>query len=361
MSSSSISSSPESSPKRPPRYGVARPLAGQKRSRGKALELPPRKRPTHADPLVHHGRHFGRAVFAFANMHALISAGLSLDEDEAPDTQQGRREARVFDMLLKMVPGLEDRLYSEDVDESDVLEIATLLQKGASSSRSDDTKSLKGVVIDWITPNGESLRPPIARNIKTERGFNHPRTGFLLCPRGWIGTILRLLPQQAPDLSGGRSLLSPLSILKSNISPGFKHIFTSPSSVDDDPKATRSGNARLHGMSSVTKASIAYVATQIRFALSSAGIFCRTDKETDSETFYTSLLELFEDPEEQDEVKDLLTWWNKQIFPSFSTFRRVIPADSVLSKMKARRAALKALDMNKGKGRSVDEEDSGDS
>lgn len=43
----------------------------------------------------------------------------------------------------------------------------------------------------------------------------------------------------------------------------FKHVFTSPSSVDKEPKATRSGNARLHNMTHVTPASIAYVATQV--------------------------------------------------------------------------------------------------
>ncbi|KAG6912633.1 hypothetical protein DXG01_013209, partial [Tephrocybe rancida] len=43
----------------------------------------------------------------------------------------------------------------------------------------------------------------------------------------------------------------------------FKHIFTSPSSVEKENKATRSGNARIHGMVSVTRASIAYVATQV--------------------------------------------------------------------------------------------------
>jgi hypothetical protein len=43
-----------------------------------------------------------------------------------------------------------------------------------------------------------------------------------------------------------------------------KHIFTSPSSVDhDEPKATRSGNAHIHGMACVTKGSLAYVATQV--------------------------------------------------------------------------------------------------
>ena len=44
----------------------------------------------------------------------------------------------------------------------------------------------------------------------------------------------------------------------------YKHIFTSPSSVDKIAKATRSGNARIHGMTHVTLASIAYIATQAR-------------------------------------------------------------------------------------------------
>jgi hypothetical protein len=43
----------------------------------------------------------------------------------------------------------------------------------------------------------------------------------------------------------------------------FKHIFTSPSSVEKDAKATRSGNARIHGMTQVTTVSLAYVATQV--------------------------------------------------------------------------------------------------
>lgn len=47
----------------------------------------------------------------------------------------------------------------------------------------------------------------------------------------------------------------------------FKHIFTSPSSVEKEAKATRSGNARIHGMTQVTRASIAYAATQVRIII----------------------------------------------------------------------------------------------
>ena len=43
----------------------------------------------------------------------------------------------------------------------------------------------------------------------------------------------------------------------------FKHAFTSPSSADKELKATRSGNACLHGMTCVMPGSIAYIATQV--------------------------------------------------------------------------------------------------
>ena len=64
------------------------------------------------------------------------------------------------------------------------------IQKGASSARADDTKSLKSAILDWITPRGQPLNPPLARNVKSDRGFHHERTGALLCPAGldWSST-----------------------------------------------------------------------------------------------------------------------------------------------------------------------------
>ena len=105
----------------------------------------------------------------------------------------------------------------------------------------------------------------------------------------------------------------------------------SPSSVKREAKATCSGNAHLHGMTNVTAASIAYIATQVRvwstnfcdaskylkslcqvhFSLSSSPVFCRLDTISDSERFYLSVLELFNDIEELNEVNDLLAWWNR--------------------------------------------------
>jgi hypothetical protein len=66
----------------------------------------------------------------------------------------------------------------------EILLTACKLQKGLSGARADDTKGLKGAILDWITPSGQSLTPPIAQNVKIDRGFNHEHTGSLLCPAG---------------------------------------------------------------------------------------------------------------------------------------------------------------------------------
>jgi hypothetical protein len=50
---------------------------------------------------------------------------------------------------------------------------------------------------------------------------------------------------------------------------------------------------------------------QAGFALASSPVFSRTDTVTDSERFYNTVLDLFEDVEEHKEVNDLQIWWNQ--------------------------------------------------
>jgi hypothetical protein len=51
-----------------------------------------------------------------------------------------------------------------------------------SGARGNDTKSLKGAVLEWITPKGQVLNLPIAQNVKSDCGFRHECTSALLCP-----------------------------------------------------------------------------------------------------------------------------------------------------------------------------------
>ncbi|KAF8074612.1 hypothetical protein FPV67DRAFT_1408440 [Lyophyllum atratum] len=156
-----------------------------RRPRENSLQFGPRKKATSADPLVGHGRHFGRTVHALCRIHTLINNGMKHEVDynknpEHPFSIQEQREYLVYRQLLQIVPGFEERLYDGSPEE--IQHLADMIQKGSSNARSDDTKSLKGAILDWITQTGGTLTPKLSRNVKHDRGFNHPCTGALLCP-----------------------------------------------------------------------------------------------------------------------------------------------------------------------------------
>ncbi|KAG1824027.1 hypothetical protein EV424DRAFT_1472015 [Suillus variegatus] len=315
-----------------------------------------------SNPLVLHGRHFGQTVFALCNYPALLTSGiLRLEESQDPLIEDYptdiRREHRVFMELLDSYPGLLDRLTSGE--EEDIIHVGEMLGKGASGAQGDDTKTLKSAVIEWLVPRGQVVIPPLSRNIKSDRGFNHEVTGALLCPAGldWSNVETKeslksgetaVRGDQWPIFLYAGYVYDPedpwKGLLRSDILVyGFKHVFTSPSSVDKEPKATRSGNVYLHGMKSITRGSLAYIATQVRFSLSSSSVFSRTDTVTDSENFYHSILDLLEDPYESEEVGDLMMWWTRRVFPNSSSSQRSISKNSVLSKIREKCAALQAV------------------
>ncbi|KAH6880216.1 hypothetical protein BKA70DRAFT_1239012 [Coprinopsis sp. MPI-PUGE-AT-0042] len=353
-SSDSSSSETEATPSR---YGTVGRITARKQKRPTALVAAPRKKPIKATPFRRHGRHFGRTVFAFTNIHPLLIAGMTMDAGthRRPDSARARKEYRVYRQLLDLVPNLEQLLNDP---ETDIDSISDQIQEGMNNARSDDTKGLKTAIVDWIT-EGQPNDPHLRRNAKAGRGYQSDTTGKLLCPVGvdWNDPIQKeALRNHELVVTGAqwphcmyedetcdsddpwKGLLKNHLLVKA-----FKFIFLSPSSVDGDKSATRAGNARLHGMTSVTKASLAYVATQVRFALSSATVFSRTDEEMDSEAFYNSVIEFLEDPEEQEEASALLDWWNGTVFSAYSRdVRRVAPEKSALSMLRQRRMRLKA-------------------
>ncbi|KIM51927.1 hypothetical protein SCLCIDRAFT_1224132, partial [Scleroderma citrinum Foug A] len=223
----------------------------------------PRKKLTTQDPLT-----------LITNGIVLMSEDVDINDESLTAIEW--KEYAVFKELLHMVPSLETRLVESS--EETVTTMAELIQKGINGARADDTKGVKIAIINWITLKGQSLSPHIPQNMKSGRGFNHERTGALLCPAGldWanIKTRTKLINGQFQvagdqwpvflyadytyDVEDPWNGLLHSGLLVS----AFKHIFTSPSLVDQEPKATHSGNAQIHGMRSMTKASIAYVATQ---------------------------------------------------------------------------------------------------
>ncbi|KAG2094638.1 uncharacterized protein F5147DRAFT_584979 [Suillus discolor] len=324
---------------------------------GSALHSGPRKKSASSNPLVLHGRHFGRTVFALCNYPALLTSGI-LRLEELQDTPiedypaDVRQEHRVFIELVNSYPGLLDHLMNGE--DEDIVHVGELMGKGASGARGNNTKTLKSAVLEWLVPRGQAVIPPLARNIKSDRGFNHKVTGTLLCPAGldWSNA------ETKQSLKSGETAVRgdqwPMFLYAGYVYDsedpwkgllrslfGFKHVFTSPSSVDKEPKTMRSGNAYLHGMKMVTKGSLAYIAMQVRFSLSSSSVFSRTDTVTNSENFYHSILDLLEDPEESQEVVDLMIWWTRRVFPNSSSSQRGVSKNSALAKIREKQAALR--------------------
>ncbi|KAG2052982.1 hypothetical protein BDR06DRAFT_982939 [Suillus hirtellus] len=135
--------------------------------------------------------------------------------------------------------------------------------------------TLKYAVLEWLVPRGQAVILPLSHNIKSDHGFNHEVTGALLCPAGYV--------YDPEDPWRG--------LLRSNLL-----IF-------------------------------------VQFSLSSSSVFSRTDTVTDSENFYHTILDLLDDPDEIQEVTDLMTWWTHWVFPNSSCLH-------TLSKIQEKRDAL---------------------
>ncbi|KAL4063074.1 hypothetical protein J3A83DRAFT_4362664 [Scleroderma citrinum] len=271
------------------------------------------------DPLVHHGCHFCRAVHAFCNMQMLIMNGLHTMSDDAPEDET--------------LPAACIAYYSECKEH---------IQKGANGTRADDTKGMKGLIIDWITPKGQSLIPHIHYNVKSGCGFNHVCTGALLCPAGlnWnnLETCTKLTNgeiqvagDQWPMFLYANYMYDPEDPWNGLLCSGLliSIRLNDACSVDQEPKATCSGNAHIHSMCSMMKVSLAYITTQV---------FSCTDLMMDCECFYNSILELLNDPDEKGEVDQLMAWWNHQVFALYSDIKWFLSKNSALSRICAKMA-----------------------
>jgi hypothetical protein len=110
------------------------------------------------------------------------------------------QEAHIFQELLKLYYGLEDRLADAEPEEVQLIGdlvrmssavnccqnyiITTQIQKGINASRADDTKGMKGTILEWITPSNGKLIPKLHQKHEFDQGFQHETTGSLLCPAG---------------------------------------------------------------------------------------------------------------------------------------------------------------------------------
>ncbi|KAG9309380.1 hypothetical protein JVU11DRAFT_10630 [Chiua virens] len=276
------------------------------------------------------------------------------DEEQESMTAAERQEYMVFRELLHLAPGLEARLMGSS--EGEVVTTAELIQRGASGARANDTKGMKSTIIDWITPKGQSLNPHIPRNNKSGHGFNHERTGALLCPVGldWSNAETRnKLVNGQIQVAGDKwpvflyanysynpedpwngllrsgllisvHILRPFNFAILGLSPSDRH-----SNIFLLPQALLIKNQRQHDQEM-------HVFTVCGLSLRhrSPMLLPRLASHLHSECFYNSILELLFDPDEKEEVDQLLLWWNWQVFPLYADIEHVPSKNSALARIR---------------------------
>ncbi|KAH9933863.1 uncharacterized protein B0H18DRAFT_870190 [Fomitopsis serialis] len=230
-----------------------------------------------------------------------------------------KKQHGLFDTLRELDPNLEEHLR----DGEHTSDIAALIDAGRDGACSTDAQSLKKAILDWVHPDGGALIPPLPRDSRVGHRFAHVDTGRLLCPThlDWDDAKIHkklqnrtavVTADQCPTFLYGdltyddddpwEGLFRGQILVQT-----FKYIFTSPSSASKEgAQPTKPANALLHNMQSVTLASLVYVATQVRVALSSAAFFSKSHAEI--KHFYDTMLNQPCDPAEEDEINELLTW-----------------------------------------------------
>ncbi|KAG1895855.1 uncharacterized protein F5891DRAFT_1193669 [Suillus fuscotomentosus] len=295
------------------------------------------------------GRGFRRIVALFDGVEDLVSENdrrydLEDDHDHDAATIDQDRLAEGYNVLTRTLPWFLKTVTDMEHDE-----------QGADGARGDDTSKLKTLISDWVN---RELKPdpPVDHDDKNCHGFINEACGRLLCPAelDWNDPAVRTgIRDQSEgyvvtDLSFPSFLYEKYNANSDDLEEGlfkgrilvqgYKAVFTSPSSAKDidgngDGADIVENNRRvkkaLSGitvkkhvvqiikMDKVTPHSIAYIACQVRFALSSVTSWRSVDGDFDYIQFWQTIVDFFERPPGREawrRVTRLLEWWTIKVF-----------------------------------------------
>ncbi|KAG8920387.1 hypothetical protein FRC02_000944 [Tulasnella sp. 418] len=316
-------------------------------------DRPARRKRGPGDDRVRIGKHAARTLrIAFradvvfrVGLKFMASAGWSSPEmekdiDGFPDGPFS--DLGLFFQLVKQIPGCLEKLQEDDEMGSYRNDVTAALEQGANTARSDDCRGLKSAILDMLSDYCENRS---SRRVKHNRGFNDVALGKLLCPlrfdwedpftrtqlqNGDIRPTLHELPQFLyrdfiiDETRRTEGLFESELLIKA-----ARYIFIAPSAmdnVDTSSRSTRPGNAALNNMQSITIPAIAYVATIVRFSLSSDETFtikCGTTGKGgfDYWSFYRGIIETLRDPIVKDtRTPRIMEYWNSRLWEPTTTF-----------------------------------------
>lgn len=301
------------------------------------------------------GRALRRVVSLFDNIEDLVTENdrrLEDDSDQDSTIGQDRRQMG-YVALTNTLTWFHKR--SVELEYEDYIHMLKMLRHGADSARGDDTSKLKALVSDWVN---RDFKPdsPVDSDDKHSRGFTNDACGQLLCPAelDWSNPIVkagirdRLEGYIVTDLSFPAYMYDKYTADPNDLEAGlfkgkiliqgYKAVFTSPSSAKDiegdgdgadviqnNRRARRTFAgikvkkhvAQIIKMRKVTPRSIAYIACQVRFALSSVTSWRSVDGDFDYVQFWQTIVDFFERApgrEARRRTDKLLEWWTRKVF-----------------------------------------------
>ncbi|KAG1765223.1 hypothetical protein EDD22DRAFT_951214 [Suillus occidentalis] len=303
------------------------------------------------------GRAVRRVVALFDSIEDLVAENdRRYEVDSDPDATSTIDQDRLqigYSTLSRTLPWFYKK--GSEMEYEEYVQLLKMLRQGADGARGDDTSKLKSLVSEWVNRefNPASL---VDSDDKHSRGFTHDVCGRLLCPAeldwnnpevkagirnrsdGYIVTDLSFPAYLYENYTTKPDDLEEGLFKGKILIQGYKAVFTSPSSAKDidgegDGADVISNNRRakksLSGikvkkhvaqiihMDKVTPRSIAYIACQVRFALSSVTSWRSMDGDFDYEQFWRTIVDFFERPpgrEARRRVDKLLEWWTRKVF-----------------------------------------------
>ncbi|KJA15738.1 hypothetical protein HYPSUDRAFT_207595 [Hypholoma sublateritium FD-334 SS-4] len=303
--------------------------------------------PTHKE-LSNFGRIYSRQDDPFTTIDAIVDFGIKHQHaDSVNGTIGGTNPATLsrgdhrlihsWDLLCSIIPNFRALMLalSNNYSHSSRKVACQKIYHGVTTVRSDDTASLKTCIVSYIRADPtDSISPAISikGKFKDDRGFCHPATASLLCPvmypdtpetynailSGRLPVTTTMLPRFLfPD----DHVYDPDDISKDLLRGhvmyrAAKHIFQGPSAALQGPGSHRGkqGNASICGITTMTPRTIAYVATQVRFALSSTSSWTPRDGTFSYTDFYWHIVGLLDDEDDDMEGPEIIRLYNYHVF-----------------------------------------------
>ncbi|KAG2125119.1 hypothetical protein DEU56DRAFT_916722 [Suillus clintonianus] len=322
---------------RPPGPDPSQEMFGQARQRRKITKLEGKietlesgraAKERQTNYYLSQGRAYRRIVSLFDGIEDLVSENdrrYDVNEDDESATFDQKRLQAGYTILIGALPWLVKKAMDAENDE--YIRMLKLLRQGADAARGDDTSKLKALISDWVN---RELKPdpPIDHDDKHGRGFISDASVTELSFPTFLYEKYNANPDDLEEgLFKGKILVQ-----------GYKAVFTSPSSAKDidgdgDGADVVRNNARMKNtllgskvkkhvaqiikLDKVTPRSIAYIACQVRFALSSVTSWRIVDGDFNYIQFWRIIVDFFESPpgrEAQRRVTKLLEWWTRKVF-----------------------------------------------